>query len=80
MKYRLTESDLKRIVRKVINEQSTKPCAEGTQGTLKLQNGVYGLLTPSGFCSIPATPGKALSSTTTSMKNHKDALMNSAFN
>jgi hypothetical protein len=51
---RLTESDLNKIVRRVINEETNATCTDGTQGTLKFQNNKWGIMTSDGgFCIVP---------------------------
>ena len=56
MKNRLTERDLSRIVKRVINEgmnyNSLKPCKPGDKGTLVQQGNIFALSSGTPFCKV----------------------------
>ena len=69
---RLTERDLTRLVKKVINEQmdykSLRPCKPGEKGTLVQQSNIFALSSGSPFCKVVISQSTTPSPTTNSGK------------
>ena len=65
---KLTESDLSRIVRRVINEQNfnynaLRLCKPGDNGKLVLQGNLFALSNGTPFCKVISTSAKSTSAT-----------------